>query len=323
MASVICTLFEGDYHYGLAALANSLNCQGYKGPIYAGYRGALPPWANEAVENTKFKWKGSKTLLITKQLQLHFLPLETEYHLTNYKPNFLLNILEVSPETPQKLFYFDPDIVLVSHWSFFEEWLDSCDVGLFEDVNSPLSKYHPRRIAWRKYYGSFQIPLIFKDPTYANGGFVGVTSTKRDFLVTWQNLQELMAPAIGGLNRSSVSGDPIQKEANTPYAPFMKSDQDALNATVEAWDGVVSFIGKEGMALGPGEAIIPHALGKRKPWHINPVFHALAGYPPTIAHKAYWEYSKGFISAHSRSTIAYYIFNQRLASFIGRFYCRN
>lgn len=322
MASILCTLFEGDYHFGVAALANSLSCQGYNGSIYAGYRGGLPKWSNKAVENKNLNWKGGKTLYINDQLQLHFLPLETNYHLTNYKPNFLLEVLKISPDRTTKIFYFDPDIILVSQWSFFEEWLDSCDVGLFEDVNSPLSKNHPRRIAWRKYFGSFQIPLKFKDPTYANGGFVGITIKNRDFLVTWQKLQELMAPAIGGLDRSSVSGISISKEANTPYAPFMKSDQDALNATVEAWDGVVSFIGKEGMALAPGEAIIPHALGQPKPWQIKPLLHALAGSPPRQVDRVYWQYSNGVVSAQPANKVTYNLLGQKIASFIGRFYRR-
>ena len=45
--AIVCTLFEGSYGIGLAALVNSLAAAGYKGKIYVGFRGALPYWAKD------------------------------------------------------------------------------------------------------------------------------------------------------------------------------------------------------------------------------------------------------------------------------------
>lgn len=323
MKLVACTLFENHYHYGVAALANSLYRHGYRGNIFAGYKGNLPQWASSARENNDLEWRGAKILTVEEDLKIHFLPVVVEYHLTNFKPDFMLNLLCGPAKKAESLVYFDPDIVLISPWTFFEDWLSSCDVCLFEDVNSPLGRNHPKRIAWRNYFAIHDVSLKFKDPSYANGGFIAVRAEKKDFLETWKRLQNLMAPVIGGLERSSVSGVPIIKEANTPYAPFGKSDQDALNAAVEAWNGKFSFLGKEGMAFAPGEAIIPHALGNPKPWRTKFIFQALKGYPPTVAHKAYWQYTKGSISVHSTKTRSLNVFDQRVASLIGRFYRRS
>ena len=61
-----------------------------------------------------------------------------------------------------------------------------------------------------------------------------------------------MASQIGGLNRSIFSKVPLPEEASGPFAPFGKTDQDAMNAAVEAYDGYVSFVGQEGMAFKAG-----------------------------------------------------------------------
>jgi hypothetical protein len=77
--------------------------------------------------------------------------------------------------------YMDPDIVCEAPWSFYESWL-CCGVALCEDVNSPVSPNHPRRIAWRNYYGSYGIVLHSKSHSYVNGGFTGVLKSDYAFL---------------------------------------------------------------------------------------------------------------------------------------------
>ncbi|RZK30498.1 MAG: hypothetical protein EOO61_19200, partial [Hymenobacter sp.] len=269
MNSVICTLFEGHHHYGVAALANSLSVQGYRGIIYAAYRGILPQWAASAKEDAASTWAGSRTLEVVAGLKIVFLPFETKDHFSNCKSALMIRLWDSLAHNATAMFCIDPDIVLTTPWPLIEEWV-SCGVTLCEDVNSPIPEYHPMRAAWRHYFGQKGFNLRFKNIIYVNAGFVGVSAENRSFLTTWQALMEAMAPAIGGLDQSGfTSAEP------SLFAPFGNADQDALNATVEAWDGVASIVGKEGMALTTGTSLMSHAIGRNKPWQWKPLGQAL------------------------------------------------
>lgn len=321
MSSIICTLFEGNYHFGVAALTNSLYHNGFRGDIYAGYRGSLPSWAIKTEFNSALKWKGSSTMHVSNDFKLHFLPLETDYHFTNYKPDFMLELAEGPGKNANKIFYFDPDIVITTAWKSFDTWVD-CGVALSEDVNSPLSQYHPRRVAWRKYFGEKGLKLQFKDPIYVNGGFVGVKKEDFEFLRIWKNIQELMAAKIGGLNRSSLNGSPLLKEDQGVFSPFSKTDQDALNASIEAYSQIVSFVGKEGMGFREGGAMMPHALGQPKPWQSKTLNQMFKGRPPRQVEKQYWNYANNPIYSKSKVEVKQQKWGIKLAVFVSRFYKR-
>ncbi|MEO6731459.1 MAG: hypothetical protein ABIN01_09600 [Ferruginibacter sp.] len=322
MTSAICTLFEGHYHYGIAALTNSLYKEGYRGSIYAGYRGPLPRWADLAEEDPSLKWKNGKTLRVADGLQLHFLPLETDYHLTNYKPDFMLELWNGPASPAQRMFYFDPDIVIVCSWLIFEEWV-SCGVALSEDVNSPLSKHHPRRVAWRQYFGEKGIPLNFKENIYVNGGFVGVNLENKSFLELWKKIQITMAPLIGGLNSSIFGNFNLLEAAGGPFMPFYKTDQDALNASIEAGSHPVSFMGKEGMGFENGFVLMHHALGTPKPWKWKPYRQSLGGWPPRKVDLEYWKVAGGPIKATPVNVVRWRRVAMKITTAIGRFYKKN
>ena len=317
----VCTLFEGNYHYGVAVLTNSLYARGYRGDIYAGYRGDLPSWAGTAKENFSFLGEGGKTLKVADGLQLHFVPVKTDYHLTNYKPDFMLKLWDGPAKDAASMFYFDPDIVVSAPWDFFQRWV-AYGIALCEDVNSPLPENHPRRAAWRQYYRKKGIKLSFKETTYANGGFIGLSNLNYSFLWIWKVMQEGMASAIGGLNCSALNGGSLHPDADGPFAPFGKTDQDALNAAIEAWEGEISFVGKEGMSITSGASLLPHALGQPKPWKWNPLTQALLGRPPRRVDHEYWRNAKGIVAAHSSSVIMQMLITLKIAGLIGRFYRR-
>lgn len=318
MKSAICTLFEGSYHYGVAALINSLYSQGYRGAVYAGYRGELPAWSAAATENPMLDWPGSCTLQVAQELQLHFLPLDTHYHFSNYKPHFMLQLWESLASEAAAMFYFDPDIVVTTPWIIFEEWV-TYGVGLCEDIISPKAQHHPVREAWRRYFGTRGFQLDFKDAIYANSGFVGVSKENRGFLVTWQKLQEMVASAIGGLDNSFLSILPN----SLPFAPFSIPDQDTMNAAVEAWDGIVSFVDKAGMAFTSSSSLMSHAIGTGKPWSRKLLAHTMAGEPPRRADRDYWQSANGPIVSQPASLIRRRQLAIQVATLIGRFYSRN
>src|SRR6187402_3459082 len=135
MTSSICTLYEGHYHHGVAALSNSLYNSGFRGSVYIGYRGKLPGWSKEAKENPLLNWEGGKSLTVAEGLDLHFLPVMTKYHLTNYKPDFMLQLWEGPAKDVEGMFYFDPDIVIKCKFSFFEKWI-KYGVALVHEISA-------------------------------------------------------------------------------------------------------------------------------------------------------------------------------------------
>ena len=319
---VVCTLFEGNYHVGVGALTNSLYVNGFRGLVYAGFRGELPTWAKNAEKQSVGKWTTASVLKVADGLELAFLPLETNYHLTNFKPAFMLELLDGPAANSDAIFYFDPDIVVNERWTFFEEWV-SCGVALCEDINSPLPENHPRRVGWRNYFCSSEITLNYKNIEYVNGGFLGVMQTNRIFLEKWKLLIEKIFAQIGGPNYAGVPGG--QKLSNvTGFANcFSQPDQDALNACLEACDVAFSVIGQEAMGLKPGFAVVPHSIGRRKPWNANYLLDSLCGRPPGLVDKLFWRYVSSPLLVTTKSLATQKRIELSLGSLLSRFIRRS
>jgi hypothetical protein len=294
MKSAICTLFEGDYHYGVGALTNSLYHHGFRGEIWVGYRGDLPPWA----KNIKSKGRYEQ-YQVAEDCYLNFLKLKTNYHLTNYKPNFMLDLLSFFCSSSEAIFYFDPDIVIKCRWSFYEDWI-SHGVALCEDINSPVLKNHPFRMTWRKIFEplGFDLDSNLAIETYVNGGFIGLKISDVDFLKRWLKIQDIMSPFIGGLEKAKVGADNKNLISDPTFA-FNSTDQDALNITLMSYEEPTTIIGKEGMDFRHGGLTMSHAIGDNKPWKRNMTLMSLKGKAPRLADKEYWKYTQSPIKLYS------------------------
>ena len=191
-----------------------------------------------------------------------------------------------------------------------------------EDSNSPLSKYHPRRVAWRRFFIEKGIKLNYKESIYVNGGFIGLSLKNKSFLNIWKEIQETMAPLIGGLDQSIFKKGPITllEKAGGPFMPFLKTDQDALNVAIEAAQDEIRFMGQEGMGFENGFNLMHHAVGRLKPWRWKPISQLIKGKPPRKVDIEFWNFASGPIKGIPTGIIYRRKAIIKLAVAIGKFY---
>src|SRR5271155_6122151 len=78
---VVCTLADGGYFHGLAALTNSLVQAGFEGNIVVGYRGGKPPWLG----TLKVKNQALHVYEVTSVVHLHLVEFAGTWNLANLK----------------------------------------------------------------------------------------------------------------------------------------------------------------------------------------------------------------------------------------------
>ncbi|MGA3131718.1 MAG: hypothetical protein ABSD59_13010 [Terracidiphilus sp.] len=307
----ICTLFEGDYHLGLAAFVNSLVRAGYKGTVWAGYRGALPPWIGQL---ERIESHNADEFRVTDNVRVVFLKLTTTIHLTNYKPEFMLNLLENEARDCRYLWYFDPDIFLLASWPFFRNW-QSHGVALCQEiVDNELPADAPLRKEWMKLAAG----IGFADPRpvnhYHNAGMVGVPAEHCRFLREWKRLIEL---------EESLGYDLKYTGHGSREMPFNMSDQDALNIAIMYTKCPLTTLGPQGMGFIFGASMVMyHAVGQ-KPWRGSFLLRALKGMPPSGAMKFFLAQVDEPIRPYSPLQLRSKRLACSLATLIGRFYRRS
>ncbi len=315
MSYAVCTLFEGNYHFGVAALSNSLYKKGFRGSIYAGYRGQLPEWSNTAKSTTSFQWEGSKTLEVGEGMQIHFLPLDTDYHFSNHKPEFMLRLFEGPAKDAEGLCYFDPDIVVKCEWKFFEYWLSFGVALVHEVISNDMHATHPIRKGWEQLIKNSNREVTSNILSYINGGFCGLTKANIEFLKVWSEFIELAISDFGH-HRSDFSG---MARSNLFYC----ADQDAINIAAMCSGTPISELGADGMDFVNGGWTMSHATGRPKPWNKKFISSFLSGNSPSKADHCYWMNVVYPLAPYkSKRNVIFKLYCLKIASFLGRFYRR-
>jgi len=263
--NVVITLFEKHYEYGVAALLNSLYQANYEGIVCIGYKGKLPFWVNQLQE-----MKGDRNLYyLSEKIAIRFDELKIDMHFGYYKPYYLKEMAQIYPEA-QGWYYFDPDIIVLAQWSFYENWIQS-GVALCQDSNFTLLYWnHPWRNQWRKDFEAFNKGTDKTLNYYINSGFIGVSKLHFELIERWVEVNELY--------KSLKYPVHFFDQRNTLSA--YKGDQDVLNATMTmSPDLSFSILGKEGMAFDFPHTIMAHAVDGAgvKPWKRNYIRTALLG----------------------------------------------
>lgn len=300
-------MFEGHYHYGLAALINSLVKSGFIGLVCVGYRGTLPPWVNQLT-----CLASAEKYEVASGVQIEFVYLDTDTHFTNFKPDFMLQSIQRHPNC-ENIWYFDPDIVLYDSWSFFAKWV-KYGVALCEEVtNGRMPFNHPIRCKWIELASKIGLDSPDLVESYYNGGFVGVSRKHLYFLELWQAVMRL-AESEGADTRNFGQG--------TRADPFYGSDQDAMNIAAMYCRHPLSTIGAQGMDLVPGVNTMSHAIGSPKPWRKKMIRSSLRAMPPSRSDKAFLANAIYPISPFRRSQLLRKHISCSVGDFIGRFYYR-
>jgi hypothetical protein len=315
MGSAVCTLFEGDYHYGVAALINSLYDKGFRGTMYVGYRGELPGWASLGEKRANVYWAEYTTLELDKNFSIHFFPVYDECHFTNYKPTFMLELIEGPASNAENIFYFDPDIVNKCSWSFYERWVGFGVALVHETVWNDMPANHPKRMQWKQIAKDAGFEIKNNLNSYINAGFIGVNDKQIGFLRLWSNLIEFSALHY---NLDKTKFNQSEHDADM----FKVADQDLLNLAAMCTNESLSEMGPEGMDFIGGGWLMSHATGTPKPWKWNPLIQILYGRPPRQVDREFWNSANGMISSYPKSLIYRRLFEIKVAAFIGRFYRR-
>lgn len=300
--NVIATFAERDHIIGASVLYNSLLKNGFTGKFVIGVRN-LEEFPKRIYE----KYKELKLM----DLDVEFRCIDTDLHFANYKPRFMLDLIDEFSEL-DKIIYIDPDIVVNCPFSWMSTWADHGPV-LCADVNSSMPTHHPTRYEWMSKIGFSAVRSL---DAYFNSGFLALSRKDREFAVLWDALIRQYGSCD---NPVDGKGDIGNWRVGGRWKPFFSPNQDTLNVAAMMWEREIVTLGPDAMGFIDGITLIPHAIGKDKPWRCNYIIKSIKGYRPRRVDKLFWEYSSSPIDFIGNCKCNQKRLELKISSLIARF----
>lgn len=306
-AHVVCTVAEGAYFNGVAALINSLVAAGFRGDVVVAYRGALPDWVGALAPDA-----GTDTRAVAPGVRLRTIPLPGAWHLGNLRPQLIVDIF--ARTRAELVFYFDTDIVVTGPWDAFARWAANGIVAALDVADSFMPANHAFRHEWRRLAATKGYACA-ETTGYFNSGCVGIGRAHADFAAVWRDL--MLALEVEGADMRTLKDSSGKVE-------FSRMDQDMLNIAIMAAGAPISALGYESMGLYPrANQMMAHAMFYKKPWCRPYILDALRGIPPGQSHLAYWRHIDGPIQPFSPLSRRLRRVEVAIARFIGLLHVRD
>jgi hypothetical protein len=304
-SSIICSICEGRYAYGLAALINSAIKNGFIGQFYIIVGNEIPFWTIDLI-------KEKDTYKINDNCTIEFEVINWDLHLSYYKPYLLESLLTKNPNSD--VFYFDPDVTIECDWNFFKDWV-SIGPALCSDGNYPiLGKRHPWVASWQKLFNIDKNIINSEIIPYVNSGFIGLNSKQIDITKRWIKFTELLIN--NGHNLKSFG--PTLKEYIQKRAYSICGDQDILNAVLISKDYEISLFGVDGMGFNGSSFLMFHNIGK-KTWDKNFIKDFLiSGTRISVADDSYLKFLQGDINPYKNIELKLIKINVTITKLIQR-----
>ncbi|QNI97118.1 hypothetical protein SynRS9902_01225 [Synechococcus sp. RS9902] len=151
---------------------------------------------------------------------------------------------------------------------------------------------------------------------YFNSGFLSINYSDLDFLDLWIDLIDKYGANDVAINgKGDISDWRIGGRWNSIFSP----NQDTLNMALMLFEKSIVTLGPDAMGFVEGGVrLIPHAIGKNKPWRRNFIADAFKGKPVRLVDILFWRYANYPCPAFKKGKCSYKRIELKLSKLISR-----